>query len=401
LNILFLSELFYPHGGGAELATYLYAKLLAEAKTDVVVITNRFVGEPEFSFNEGFKVYRLPLFDRTENVKYSILKRVDVLFSSFMRKWIKWADVVYVPRFWFSAIPLAKAYKKPVIVHLHDYIPICPLATFYNFKEDRVCDHAFCSVDCIYRGERRKRGLLKSAGSTFLNMSVWRFLRKCISQADAVICVSKAQRNILAKSAPWLAPKLRVIYNPLPPLSPWPINGDYFGYFGGTSYVKGFNVLLRALEYRKLQGHKSIFVYGTKFSSVGQHFINYLRHIGFLANSKLSLCDYERVYSKIKAVIVPSIWQEPLPYIVSEALLRGRLVIASKTGGIPELLGDCKGAFMINLGEYKQLAELLDYVSAMSKSYATELGLENRQVFLDRFSKHSPLKEFFGILSDV
>jgi len=166
LNILILSELFYPHGGGAELATYLYAKLLSEAKTNVVVVTNRFEGESEFSDKNGFKVYRFPLFVKAENVKYSILKLVNVLFSSFMRKLIKWADVVYVPRFWFSAIPLAKAYKKPVIVHLHDYIPIYPLATFYNFKEDRVCDRT-CSMDCIYRGERRKRGLLKSAGSTF------------------------------------------------------------------------------------------------------------------------------------------------------------------------------------------------------------------------------------------
>lgn len=48
LRILFLSELFYPHGGGAELATYLYAKLLSSAEFNVVVVTNRFSGEPEF-----------------------------------------------------------------------------------------------------------------------------------------------------------------------------------------------------------------------------------------------------------------------------------------------------------------------------------------------------------------
>lgn len=30
MNILFLSELIFPHGGGAEFATYLYAKLLAK-----------------------------------------------------------------------------------------------------------------------------------------------------------------------------------------------------------------------------------------------------------------------------------------------------------------------------------------------------------------------------------
>jgi hypothetical protein len=51
MNILFLSELFYPHGG-AELATYLYAKLLSEAGFNAVVITNRFTGESDVSKKE-------------------------------------------------------------------------------------------------------------------------------------------------------------------------------------------------------------------------------------------------------------------------------------------------------------------------------------------------------------
>jgi hypothetical protein len=66
VKILFLSELFYPYGGGAELATYLYAKLLSRAGFNVVVVTNRFSGEPDFSNNEGFAVYRLPLFGKEQ-----------------------------------------------------------------------------------------------------------------------------------------------------------------------------------------------------------------------------------------------------------------------------------------------------------------------------------------------
>ena len=124
MNILFLSELFYPYGGGAELATYLYAKLLNKAEFKVVVVTNRFAGESEVLKNGNLTVYRLPLFKKGGSVKYSVLKRFDVLLSSFMRKMVKWADAVYIPRFWYSAIPLAKAYGKPVITHLHDYIPI-------------------------------------------------------------------------------------------------------------------------------------------------------------------------------------------------------------------------------------------------------------------------------------
>ena len=40
MNILFLSELFYPHGSDGELATYLYAKLLSQKGFNVKVVTN-------------------------------------------------------------------------------------------------------------------------------------------------------------------------------------------------------------------------------------------------------------------------------------------------------------------------------------------------------------------------
>jgi hypothetical protein len=110
-----LSELFYPHGGGAELATYMYAKLLSKRPgIRVTVVTNQFPGEAYFSKNEGFSIYRLPLL-KNESMKYSILQRFDVLLSSVVRKLCKQSDIVYIPRYWISAIPLAKNLGKPVI----------------------------------------------------------------------------------------------------------------------------------------------------------------------------------------------------------------------------------------------------------------------------------------------
>jgi glycosyltransferase involved in cell wall biosynthesis len=402
LNILFLSELFYPNGGGAELATYLYAKLLSEAKFNVVVIANRFAGEPEFSRNEGFTVYRLPLFRRGDSVKYSVLQRVDVLFSSFMRKWMKWADIVYVPRFWFSAIPLAKALGKPVITHLHDYIPICPLATFYDLNKCRVCESAFCSLGCIYGNERRKLSSLKAVESTLLNLTVWRFLRKCISQSDAVICVSKVQKDILARSAPWLASKLRVIYNPLPDLTHLPMDGADFGYFGGSNYMKGYSVLLNALSilHRK-NASKPVRVHATKFFTQHRKEAEKLSITQFVPYDKLNKTAYQQIYKKICAVIVPSIWHEPLPYVVVEAMLNGRIVIGSKMGGIPEQLENCKGAFLFEAGNHFELANMVNFVNELSHESKVDLGAQNRQMVCSRFNKEKTLKAFIQICSNT
>jgi len=400
VKILFLSELFYPHGGGAELAIYLYAKLLSSAGFNVIVVTNRFYGEPEFSNSEGFGVYRLPLFGKTANVKYSILKRVDVLLSVFMRRLLKWADVVYVPRFWFSAIPLAKALGKPVITHLHDYIPICPLAVKYDMTRGGVCERQNrCSLNCIVAYEKRKRGLTKIFGSVFLNTTVWCCLREFMGLSDFIICVSRAQRDIIVKYLPSLAAKVRVIYNPLPSLSPVEVNGDDFGYFGGSSYLKGFHVLLNALHYRRREGYKLVTVHATKFSKINERHVGLLGDLGFAVYGKLDSWEYDKVYRKIKAVVVPSIWHEPLPYVVAEAILRGRIVIASSVGGIPEQVDGCKGVFLLKPGNWRELERAIEEVSTLTKEAVIDLGMRNREVFHRKQKNENVLRNFVNTVA--
>ena len=60
---------------------------------------------------------------------------------------------------------------------------------------------------------------------------------------------------------------------------------------------------------------------------------------------KLNQVQMAELYRRIRGVIVPSIVAEPLPYIVSESILRGRAIIASDIGGIPELVNGCKGSW--------------------------------------------------------
>jgi len=398
LKILFLSELFYPHGGGAELATYLYAKLLSSAGFNVVVVTNRFSGEPEFSNSEGFRVYRLPLFKKAENVKYSILKRVDVLSSAFMRKLFKWADVVYVPRFWFSAIPLAKAYGKPVITHLHDYIPICPLAIRYDVLKGNVCERQNCYLNCIVAYEKRKRGLTKVFGSVFLNTAVWRCLREFIRLSDFIICVSRAQRDMLVKYLPSLAAKVRVIYNPLPSLSPVEMNGDDFGYFGGPSYLKGFHVLCRALN---LLGDPSVVVHAVNFSRIDEKMSGLLRRLGILPYRRLRHSEMDTLYEKVGAILVPSVVTETFSYVIVEAILRGRLIIASRIGGIPELVEGCKGVFLFDAGNTAQLAEKITYVNGLGREEKLNLGTHNKEIFTNKFKNQMILKDFSNLCSNI
>jgi len=398
MNILFLSELFHPHRGGAELATYLYTNLLAKAEFNLVVVTNRFAGEPSVSKNGNLTFYRLPLLKGRGSIKYSILQRFEVLFSSFLKNLLKWAEVVYIPGSWYLAIPLAKVYGKPVITHLHDYLPICPLTTLYDLSTRTICYHhnrGVCSPKCIVEHERGNGKNSKEAlMSAVLNPTVGHFMGRLVALSDSIICVSEAQKRLIMEQMPSIKSKLHVVYNPLPVVPQFNGEGSDFGYFGGSSPLKGFHILGQALQ----KVNPRIKVHATKMSNVSGNMCDALRRLGIIAYKKLDKKTYKDLYKQVQVVIVPSVWPEPLPYVVSEALLSKRLVIASRVGGIPEQVRDLKGAFLFQPGNHERLAELIHHVRGLSKEAKLDLGCQNRESFLKNFNNEKTFRDFLKVL---
>jgi glycosyltransferase involved in cell wall biosynthesis len=400
LNILFLSETLYPDGSGAELATYLYAKLLTEMGVNVVVITNSYSEHSSISRNEGFYVYRLPLSRRNRTIKYSVLARIDILLSGFMKKWMNWADIVYVPRFWYSAIPFAKAYGKPVIVHLHDYIPVCPLAKIYDVSRDTLCDSAqrgSCSPRCIYLSERHLGTLMENIESVALNSTLGRCIGKMARLSDAIVCVSKAQKELIEKCDRNFHSKIRVIYNPLPEIPQMDLKGEDFGYFGGPRRLKGFPVLHKAATLFSHSNREQIKIHVTKFSGANETLSKLLGQLGILIHERLSESSFDCMYKHIQTVIVPSVWMEPLPYVLSEAIMKGRIVIASRIGGIPEQAEGCKGVFLFEPGNSYELAEIMKNVINLERETVVDLTNSSRDVLARKFDNRRTLRNFMDL----
>ncbi len=404
MNILVMTEIFYPHGSGGELATFLYSHLLNEAGNKVVVVTNKFQGEPEFSNSGGLQIYRLPIFAAGEHHKYSTLRRCDILFSSFFRTLLKWADIVYIPKFWYSAIIMAKTCRKPVVVHLHGFFPICPLSIAYDVSRKEICTNRmpFC-LSCIYKYERVSgRRPLPSFVSSLLNDTVGSCFSQALTLSNAIIVVSQAQRNMLIKNMPALRDKVHAIYNPLPNLPYTKIEDDDFGYFGGPNIQKGFNVLCQALAcYRERLNSTSLKVHSTCFNTANTEYLKRLKLSGIIPYGKVDEISLGNIYQKIRAVLIPSVWAEVYGYVASEALIRGRLVIASSIGGLPEVTAGCPGALLFHPGDYRELSDKLDIVHGLSRESAADLGARNREVVLKKFSNKIIIGQFMDLLAKV
>lgn len=397
MNILCLSELFHPHGSGGELATYLYSNLLSQEGFSVSVVTNRFAGEPEISKEGNLTIYRIPLIREGRSSKFSVMQRFDVLFSSFLRKMVRQSDVVYIPGFWYSAIPLAKAYRKPVVVHLHGYTPLCPLSHTYVLSKKELCSlkSPFCSPKCIYFYERSNgRTFPEGLLSTVMNLPLRPYFANLARLSDALICVSKSQKNIMMRDVQ-LQSKLHVIYNPLPELSYIDIEGDDFGYFSGLNLIKGFDILCKALALTP----GKISVHAARILGNNQNFPISLAKLGILPYGELRGKAYEEVYRRIRAVIYPSIGPECLPFTITEAILRGRLVIASDICGIPELLDQCKENFLFEPGNHKQLSDIMQLVAGFDREAVVDFGAHNREVIIKRFDNKKILHEFMNVLT--
>jgi glycosyltransferase involved in cell wall biosynthesis len=57
------------------------------------------------------------------------------------------------------------------------------------------------------------------------------------------------------------------------------------------------------------------------------------------------------------ALAFSSIWPDSLPRVVMEAMAAGRPVVATRTGGVPEMVVDCETGFLVEIGDIEGLAD--------------------------------------------
>jgi glycosyltransferase involved in cell wall biosynthesis len=139
----------------------------------------------------------------------------------------------------------------------------------------------------------------------------------------------------------------------------------------------------------------------TRFSTKDDDLKERLMKMHFVLHGNLDEHQYEMLYKHIRAVIIPSVWHEPLPYVVSEAIIRGRFVIASRVGGIPEQIEGCKGTILYEAKDHKALAEALELVNNLGREEIVELGFQNREVFLKRFDNETILRRFIKLCEQM
>ena len=132
-----------------------------------------------------------------------------------------------------------------------------------------------------------------------------------------------------------------------------------FAFVGTLGWHKGAHQLLEALK--RLQGNFRATLFGDPAVSP-QYMADLHRRVDGLPVRFAGAFSRERLadtYAEIDVLVVPSLWPENSPLVIHEAFMHGAAVVASRMGGIPELVTHGVNGFLFDPMNVGELAESL------------------------------------------
>ncbi len=242
-----------------------------------------------------------------------------------------------------------RKYKKKVrlIYTTHDYQLICPSHGLFDGKY-RICEKCLGGnyLHCIGNKcvkESYAKSILAAMDSFF-----WRISR-AYKEIDTIICPSRFIKTKLDVNKKY-RDKTIVIHNPIV-LEGRQIKEkkEYVVDFGKLCKDKGTYTLLKAC--RNLTDINFVFAgYGPAEEDIKNAYN--AKFVGFKTGEELIDLISEALFS-----VYPSEWHENCPYSVLESQILGTPVIASKMGGIPELIRENETGLLFDAGNAEDLTE--------------------------------------------
>ncbi|MDZ7850718.1 MAG: glycosyltransferase family 4 protein [Halodesulfurarchaeum sp.] len=162
-------------------------------------------------------------------------------------------------------------------------------------------------------------------------------------------------------------------------IKPFVKNKFVLGYIGGLYPYKGLTDLASALERTDSDPVVVIAGDGPERDNLKKEFAGRALFLGAV--------PYEQVpalYHQFDVFVLPS-YTEGLPRVVLEAQAAGKAVVATRVGGIPEIVSDGETGRLIDPGQPENLAETLDHL-ASNEAKRRHLGDNGRAAIEDEFT---------------
>jgi len=115
-----------------------------------------------------------------------------------------------------------------------------------------------------------------------------------------------------------------------------------------------------------------------------------------LPEGKLPLTEVRNRMKNCYCLVLPSI-TEGLPRVILEAMALSKPVVASRVGGIPDLVRDGQNGFLFEAGNVQELAEKLKILLG-NQEMAVEMGKRGREFVQSQFSNEKYVSNYLAMI---
>jgi len=267
-------------------------------------------------------------------------------------------DVVHVHNLYPLVSPsvLGKCRRAgvPVVMTVHNYRLICPNGL--HMTAGQVCEkcRGGCEYWCVLRN--CEGSLPKSIGYA-LRGWVARKRRMFLDNVTMYAALTEFQRQrLIAEGFP--AERIAVIPNMVggDGYAAEAAGGDYVAYVGRMSPEKGVTHLLSAAKRLPDIAFKAAGGYDRMPHLPGEAPANF-EFLGQLGTELLN-----GFYSQARMLVLPSTCFEGFPMTIAEAMVRGKPVVCSRIGGLPEIVDDGVTGLLFEPGKAADLAEKIRFL---------------------------------------
>lgn len=275
-----------------------------------------------------------------------------------------------------SIIGAAKRLGVPVVLTLHDYKPVCP--TYNRLRDDKPCSQCLGGDFSQVLRHRCAEGSLGKSALLYAEATVQRY-KKSYEQVHTFIAPSRYMQMSMAHRVP--ASRIKLLYNGIDvnEVKGTGVDEGYVLYLGRLVREKGVETLLKAHQ-KSTTGWKLVIAGTGPLLDVLKSQYNPSIFVGYLAGDAL-----KEMINRASIVVIPSEWYENCPMSVLEAMAYGKPLVASRIGGIPELVEHDKTGLLFEAGNVVELTSKLDLLMT-SKKLRSQMGLAGRQHVSNLFS---------------
>ncbi len=278
-----------------------------------------------------------------------------------------------------SILPPLRDAGVPVVMTVHDYKLVCPVYTLTSHGE--YCERCVGGHFRHVVQRRCNRGSL--TGSALVGLESWvHRTRGAWDSVGRFITPSSYMRDKLIDGG-YPADRIEVIRNAVDldvPVREFHPGGDLL-YAGRLSHEKGLGILLRAA------GRAGLPLRIAGDGPERQALEGLARDLGSSV-AFLGHLDRRRLQEEVaacRALVLPSTWPENCPMVILEAMAMGKPVVASRVGGVPELVRDGHEGLLVEQGSIDELQDALERVAG-DDSLAEALGRSGRNRAVQEFS---------------